>query len=554
LGIVPELTPPTKGFKFTFMRNLQARMISFAFTYRLTDEKKYADAAKKELLALSHLNDWGLNHFLDIGEAGLAAGIGYDWLYNELSIDERKQIETAIVSNVILPSLNTQPGKGSWVNGNFNWNQVCHGGVAVAALAIADKEPELAKNIVTRALQYLPNAGEAYSPDGSYPEGPSYWSYGTSFHIFLIEALRTSLGSSYNLEKFPGFLKTADYKIQMTGPTGEEFNYSDYHLENLNEPIMLWFGRELNRTDIVQIELANIKILHDKITNKVTTLTKPTLVASRHLPLELLWWKPVSNNTENKTAHLHWTATGGLPMAAIRSEWNNPTATFVAIKGGTCDYSHAHMDVGSFILEANGVRWAVDLGTESYDKMRAAKIDLWNYTQNSSRWTTFRAGPESHNILKFDGGYQLVNGRGEVTALKTKNGVKGNESNLTSLYLSKASNVSRKVLLHPDHSVSIQDEWIAKDSTVEISFQWLTKATVIRKEYGLLLEQDGKALQIKIEYPLSINDVKIEVEDMSQAINIQDSPNPGLRRILIKQITTANNKGKLFLRAYPANN
>jgi len=68
------------------------------------------------------------------------------------------------------------------------------------------------------------------------------------------------------------------------------------------------------------------------------------------------------------------------------------------------------MDAGSFILEANGVRWALDLGGEDYNKMRAAKLDLWNYSQNSNRWTTFRPGPESHNILRFNNARQDVSG------------------------------------------------------------------------------------------------------------------------------------------------
>jgi hypothetical protein len=46
------------------------------------------------------------------------------------------------------------------------------------------------------------------------------------------------------------------------------------------------------------------------------------------------------------------------------------------IKEGTPNGSHAHMDAGSFVYETNGIRWAIDLGTEEYFKMRAAKLDL----------------------------------------------------------------------------------------------------------------------------------------------------------------------------------
>jgi hypothetical protein len=57
------------------------------------------------------------------------------------------------------------------VDGDFNWNQVCHSGLVVGALAIAEREPELARRIVDRAVRYVPKAGAVYAPDGSTPKG-----------------------------------------------------------------------------------------------------------------------------------------------------------------------------------------------------------------------------------------------------------------------------------------------------------------------------------------------------------------------------------------------
>ncbi|RAI73504.1 hypothetical protein HMF3257_02015 [Spirosoma telluris] len=236
--------------------------------------------------------------------------------------------------------------------------------------------------------------------------------------MLLIEALRSALGTSFGLEQFPGFLKTADYKLQMVGPSGLDFNYSDYHLETQNEPIMLWFARETDRPVLARQEIADVHTLY----RAAISNTKSTVHPNRHTPLELLWWEPTLAAQSANLLPLHWTSQGVLPMAVMRSAWNDPQATFVAIKGGTPNHSHAHMDAGSFVLEADGVRWAVDLGTESYDKMRAAKLDLWSYAQTSTRWTTFRVGPEGHNILRFGGAYQDIMGKGEITTLPAKKG------------------------------------------------------------------------------------------------------------------------------------
>jgi hypothetical protein len=239
-------------------RSVQGRVLALALSYRITGNKAHFERARAELLQLCELKNWGTSHFLDVGEAALAAGVGFDWLYNELLPTERSKISSAIINNAILPALEVKEGENSWVNGNFNWNPVCHRGVLVGALAIAELEPVLARKVTERAIKNLPYAGEAYSTGGAFPEGPSYWSYGTSFYVIAVEALRSVFGTSCLLEKVPGFLKTGDYNNQMVGPTGEDFNYSDYHPENLNEPIMVWFAKELKRPDLIKDELTDI--------------------------------------------------------------------------------------------------------------------------------------------------------------------------------------------------------------------------------------------------------------------------------------------------------
>ena len=540
-----KIVYPSTGFKFYVLRQVQGRILALALAYRVFGEKKYLERAKKELLEISELPDWCPSHFLDVGEGALAAGIGLDWLYNDLSQEEREKIKSAIVKNALLPSLEIKEDSKSWVTNSNNWNPVCHGGLTVAALAIAESEPILSKRIIERAIKYLPNAGNEYHPDGSYPEGPSYWSYGTSFYVITIEALRTAIGVSYDLERKQGFLKTADYKKHMLGTIGEEFNYSDYHIENLNEPIMLWFGKELNRADLATDE---IKKINQFIQQETDANLPKKVFLNRHFPLEILWWEPNLAENIQKTLPKHYTSKGGLALGVMRSEWNNPKATFVAIKGGTVNYSHAHMDVGSFVLEAKGVRWAIDLGTENYDRMRAAKIDLWNYSQSSDRWTTFRAGSESHNILRFDSENQQVDGKATIEEVKSSNGSVGNIVDLSSIYSKKAEKVVRTILLNSENSVSIQDEWITKETALEVAFQWLTKAKVSKTASGLLLEQTGETLELNIEQPISMKDVSIEIEELSAPKNLQDSPNPELKRIVIKQRTPARSSGKLYIK------
>lgn len=89
------------------------------------------------------------------------------------------------------------------------------------ALAVADREPELARRTIERAVENLPRSMKAsYFPNGAYPEGPMYWGYGTEFTTVLLALLDGAFGEDFGLSAQPGFDKTGDFILATTGPTG----------------------------------------------------------------------------------------------------------------------------------------------------------------------------------------------------------------------------------------------------------------------------------------------------------------------------------------------
>lgn len=209
-GVIPV---PKSGPNMGYMRAVQGQVLHLSAAYRMSGKREYFDAVRRQVDLLDTLSDWGTDHFLDIGEAALAVGIAYDWLYDEWTPEDRSEMEEAIVGCAFAPSYEVGEEEGSWMRGDFNWTQVCHGGLAVAALAIYNSCPEEARAIVERAAECVPNAAQVYYPDGAYPEGASYWEYGTTFQILLIEAMRTSIGHSFGLDEYEGFMESADFKI-----------------------------------------------------------------------------------------------------------------------------------------------------------------------------------------------------------------------------------------------------------------------------------------------------------------------------------------------------
>ncbi len=523
------------------MRQAQGRILALAMTWRLTGDARFSSRAKVEMQTMADLPSWYPQHFLDTAEGALGMAMGLDWLHDSLTAEERAHFETALIEKALRASFEDEDKK-SWISGNNNWTAVCHGGLVIGALAVAEREPALARRIVERALKNIPRFAQLYAPAGAYSEGPDYWAYGTTFYALMAEALRTTFGTTCGLERAPGFLQTADYTLQMTAPSGQLYNFADNGSGLGYEPIMFWFARELRRAELIQRELTNLSTLTDAIASGT-----PRDDASRMLPLALLWRHPTLTAAQAPERGLTWWSEGGSqPQAVMRSAWNDPRATFVGIKAGRADDSHAHMDIGSFILEANGVRWAVDLGRESYPHARAngiANTDLFSTTQDSRRWSIFRCGPDSHNLLRFDDAAQRVDAKAEI---HPKEG--GFVVDLTPVIRDQVTTARRQFTLRPDRSVIISDEWQTGDKTTEVTWQWLTHATATVEPDGFVLKQSGESLHLRAT---ASSPLAFSIEDVSQPRNKFDSSNPALSRLIIRLTTPRRSDGSISVTASP---
>lgn len=111
------------------------------------------------------------------------------------------------------------------------------------------------------------------------------------------------------------------------------------------------------------------------------------------------------------------------------------------------------MDAGSFVYEADGVRWAQEIGWNNYDNFLSRGMKLWNTEQDSDRWKIFCIGPFSHNILLIDGQLQAAKHKAHILEC-TENSV---VVELSDLYEGRADRVTRSFRLNPDRSVDITD-------------------------------------------------------------------------------------------------
>lgn len=187
-------------------REALRRIFYLSYSYRITSDEQFKARAEKEMLAIADFEDWNPSHFLDVAEMTLAMAIGYDWLYHDLSESSRTKIKDAIIKKGIDTSFSTD--NNSWLSSGHNWNQVCNAGMAYGAIAVYEDMPEIAKVVVDRAVSSIALPMKGYAPDGAYPEGFTYWSYGTSFNVLFLSAVEKLFHTDFGLssmEWFPAF-------------------------------------------------------------------------------------------------------------------------------------------------------------------------------------------------------------------------------------------------------------------------------------------------------------------------------------------------------------
>ena len=546
------LTLPPVVYQKTGRRMLRpvreglSRILALSMAARLTLDARYSDRAIAEMRIAAALPDWNPSHFLDTAEMTFALAVGSDWLFDRLAPEDRSRFEQAIIEKGLKASYPEGPAPG-WIDANNNWTQVCHAGLVAGAIATGTLEPELSARVLQRALNNLPGAARfGYAPDGAYPEGPSYWTYGTTYHVILADLLSHAFGSTLGTDAYPGFLATAYYPDQMTSPSGQLFNYADGEERRGFAPALFWFARRLRDGSVVKYEVEHLATTLERVQQGRDEQ------AARFSTLALLWWDPAVGLAAPASAPsrpLSWLGRGRIPVSVHRSSWTDPRALFVGIKGGLIDASHAHMDLGSFVLDARGVRWAVDPGWQDYTGLEQRGLDLWSYRQDADRWKVFRLGPEAHNILRFDGGPQEVGANVPIADFAARASDRHTTVDLSSAYRGSVSAVRRTVKLEGNERIEISDTWTTGDKPVDVAWQWLTRAEVTITSGGATLKENGETLFLRVVAPAA--GWSITVEDTKDLLRSYDEPNPGLRRLVLQVRSEAGSEGQIVVSAEP---
>lgn len=443
-------------------RDALDRIYHFGLAYRWTGEQKYLDAGRDVLLTVTAFPDWNPSHFLDVAEMTHAVGIGYDWLYHGLTEQNRTTIKSGLIKLGLDEGIKAYEGNNPnwWIESAFNWNQVCNGGLTVGALAIAETDPSYAQQIIPKVYDSLPTALETYEPDGAWGEGPGYWNYATRYTVYGLSALDTALGTTFNLKNRQGLAKAGYFPVHGAGPTDHYFNYADVG-ENARRtpmPCNFWLASAYEDDFIATAE-------HAIVERKTAE------------PQHVMWYVP--KPATSTSPELDRKFDGIVEVAFLRSSWTDPNAVYVGIKAGYNQVNHGHLDLGNFIVDALGERWASDLGSDDYN--------LPGYFNSSSgqRWTYYRLNSESHNVPLINGKSQHPDGTSKLTAFRSDGAFPYATVDLSNAYLENASGSIKRgiALINNRQTVRVQDEY---DLERPRFIQWgiTTKATITLNDEG----------------------------------------------------------------------
>ena len=491
------------------------RIFILSYAYRMSGRTDFLKRAEAEMLKAASFSDWNPSHFLDVGEMTMALAIGYDWLYEKLPKQTKEIVEKAIIEKGLLPSYDK---RYNWfLRAAHNWNQVCNAGMTFGALAIWDKETDLARKTINRAIETIKIPMEHYAPEGAYPEGISYRDYRTSFNALFLSAVEKAFGTDFELGQMPGFLKTGEYVLHMVSPSLRNFAYSDNSQKAAMSPAMFWFYDKTKDASI----LYNQARLYQRD-------GKERILKDRLAPAMLIWGASASLSKIQEPDQLVWKAQGDNPVCLMRSSWSDTSGVYVGVKLGSPSVNHGHMDIGSFVFEANGVLWGMDMGGENYNQLETKGVDLWNRKSGSQRWDVYRYNNRTHNTLSFNRKYQYVEGKAQIDKYSELAEHMYVVSDLTSVYEGQVKNVKRAVSLVDKKYVVVEDLIETNEHFTMMTWTMVTSATAkILSENVMLLEQDGKKLYIRVEGPEKIRWRIVPAEpDFSY-----NSPNPGVSLI-----------------------
>ncbi len=497
--------------------------------YNVTGDEKYAEWLLEETkIAARYDYDPRANGYLNAATLLMGLGIAYDWLFDYITEEDRNIIREDIINNWIMPGLEAHRGTlkppsssyvdvmgtVGWVTWNSNWNIICNAGLTVMATAMFDEETELSAEIIDYALKSLKYYIPDFYPDGAALESLGYLTVIVSDFGRLMTTLNTNFGTTYGILDAPGISQMPYVISYLTGPAGI-FNFADAGESKSVQPAeTMMYAHLLNDAD-----LAGLRV--NEVEKGVSMLETMDFI-----------WNNVGMEKGSKELDADRYFRVG-ETGSMRGSWQDSGSMFLSYHAGDNIINHSHMDTGTFILDAMGERWAIDLGSDqlSYSLNPASGV--------TSRWQLYMLRTEGHNTLTInpdlDPG-QILESFNPVIGFDMKNNGSYAIVDMTPAYAENAKKAHRGFMLSENRRVATVRDELELNAPSDVYWFMHTRADIELSEDGkeAYLTQNGKKLYVKLD---AKKDLKFTVMDAvpfetSPKLNYQASTD-GIRKLCV---------------------
>jgi hypothetical protein len=327
---------------------------------------------------------WNSNGFLGVAETAHAFAIAYDWCYNGWTPAQRAFIRDTIATHALNYGLQYYAAPQAWwVTGTNNWAVVCDGGMVLSALSILGDEPgrAVAPTVLDDYIPALYNAPALrnFSPDGGWAEAVCYWDFAVEFLTAALSSLETTEGTCYNIDNLDGISSTGSFPLNYIGPCGLAYNWGDNLGDSASSsPWQRYLGLKYNQP--------------------IDSWSQQQRSAYID-PRDVIWWDSRLSTASPASLNVPTSKYYSDGLIFLRSAWGDSNALYMGMKAGTNGVQHSKEQLGSFVFDALGVRWASELGRDSYGLPHYFYNNPWD---QPNRFQYYRTRTEGNNTLVFN--------------------------------------------------------------------------------------------------------------------------------------------------------
>ncbi|MBQ8526627.1 MAG: discoidin domain-containing protein [Clostridia bacterium] len=512
---------------------LRDRMFAVGLAYQITGDKKYADCAWANLNALNDFPDMNAGHPIDTGSYGTGVAIGYDWCYDAFTPEQRENIEMnakrlhlTVIHDGFYGRSPVRGGNDGNINvvGYYNkwisnYNAWTNSGSILMSIAFMDTYPEICSDLLAHCIRSMEYTFKNLYPDGAWVESTNYWTIVAHAMAQIFPALQTIYGTDFNLSRFPGTEVTGITNMALRSMFST-YNYHDAGPEEAyaNFP-MAFMGKYFNHPELLAARRGTLTKAYDS-----------RMKAQSAHTYDALFYDP-DVMPEQIEAMPKMTVAKGLELFAVHKDYTDYDGLVFAAHGGPVEFYHSHYDVGDFVLDMNGQRWAYSLPAEDYNSSLSGS-------------EKYRMRTEGHNTVSINNG-QPLNQQGKAYApiIASEEGSGGAYAvyDMSDVY-ADVSDYKRGFYIDDNFStVTVRDEIELSKNNSEIYWFMHTQANAeIIDDHTAILSANGKSLAVNFE--TSAKDFKLEIMD---AVPLPTSPegkgqnpNSGICKVAIRIVSS----------------